>query len=184
MAFFQGTTFLLTSFPLSSRRLGGSVITQASSDPLKVAPNELGFLLTAAKVHGQGLAVNVLAPVKYELAYSYHQTLSGQSDADIQAIGLQAAGRNVAGSLLSSLEDSVLRKWIISALSRSVASHIFVFNTARWGIKEGPVADSEDLLDDDEPTTVKRNSTDSMSMNIPAPMKTDEEFMSHTRAQR
>src|SRR3546814_12461871 len=45
-------------------------------------------------------------------------------------------GGRMVGSLLTSLEDPVLSKWIIVALALSVGLNGYLFNVARWGIKD------------------------------------------------
>ncbi|GKT48777.1 3-hydroxy-3-methylglutaryl-coenzyme A reductase [Colletotrichum spaethianum] len=174
MASIDGTSSLLTSLPLWSHSLGSSVSTHLSVDPFKVAPNGLDFLLNAAKLSDQGLAVTVLRPIKYELTYNFDQPGSGQPGANLSGVDLHNAGRIVAGSLLSSLEDPVLHKWIIGALSLSIAFNVYLFNAARWGIKDDPIADNETSLDDVAPRAEKTRSSDDFASAL-TPTETEDE---------
>ncbi|KAH6989869.1 hydroxymethylglutaryl-coenzyme A reductase-domain-containing protein [Ilyonectria destructans] len=171
----EGTSFLLTSLPMWSRRLGSAVITHPSVDPFKVAPNGLDFLLNSAKLSGQGLAVSVLRPIKYELADPSNQTGSSQPGVDISGFGLHTAGKLVADSLLNSLEDPALHTWIMGALSLSVAFNVYLFNAAKWGIKDDPVGKDEDPLDEKTLTPTERISANDAPVPPYTPTETEDE---------
>jgi hydroxymethylglutaryl-CoA reductase (NADPH) len=129
-----------------------SVITPPPMDPFKVAANGLDTIFAMAKENRRPTVVTVLSPIKYELEYpSVHyaaethrknksgrsaNSVNDQSPADDYSMG----GRVVEG-LLSSLEDPVLSKWIIVALAISVALNGYLFNAARWSIKDPLVPD-------------------------------------------
>ena len=118
-----------------------SVITSPPMDPFKVASNGLDYIFESAKVHDQATVVTVLTPIKYELEYpSIHYAHSNKSDQgkgivddDFSEYGM--SGRMV-DSLLKSLEDPILSKWIIVALVMSVVLNGYLFNAARWSVKE------------------------------------------------
>ncbi|KJZ78592.1 3-hydroxy-3-methylglutaryl-coenzyme A reductase [Hirsutella minnesotensis 3608] len=138
----------LWSFRTWAAGLGG-VISNPPVDPFKVASNGLDAILAAAKASNRTTLVTILTPIKYELAYpSIHYALSspachgdlsmcdGMNQLDSYGVG----GRVVDG-LLKSLEDPVLSKWIIVALALSVGLNGYLFNVARWGIKDPNVSD-------------------------------------------
>lgn len=135
----------------------GGVITPLPVDPFKVASNGLDDILFNARTNHKETVVTVLTPIKYELEYpSVHYDLEratsakGKADASGPLEGYGVAGR-IAGGVLKSLEDPVLSKWIVVALTMSVALNGYLFNAARWGIKDpnmpdGPI-NSKDLAE-------------------------------------
>ncbi|WYZ40563.1 hypothetical protein EsH8_IV_000904 [Colletotrichum jinshuiense] len=173
MASIGGTNSLLTSLPSWSHRLGSGAIAHLSVDPFKVAPNGLDFLLKAAKLGDRGLAVTVLSPIKYELASNFDHPNSVQPGANYNGVDLKTAGRIVAGSLLGSLEDPVLHKWIISALSLRIAFNVYLFNAARWGIKDDPIGNNETRLDDNA-SRVEQNSSNNIFASTLVPTETQD----------
>jgi hydroxymethylglutaryl-CoA reductase (NADPH) len=120
-------------------------------DPFKVAANGLDAIFESAKANGQSTVVTVLSPIKYELEYpSIHyaaKTSRGQKgnhprgDSEGDLTDNFGMGGRVVDSLLKSLEDPVLSKWIIVALAMSVVLNGYLFNAARWSIKDPQVAD-------------------------------------------
>lgn len=120
-----------------ARGLGG-VVTSPPVDPFKVASNGLEFVLESAKAEGRETVVTVLTPIRYELEFpSVHYDLPQQLDNvggdDITELGY---GGRMVGGILKSLEDPILSKWIVVALALSVALNGYLFNAARWGIKD------------------------------------------------
>ncbi|KAF5021136.1 hypothetical protein F66182_6836 [Fusarium sp. NRRL 66182] len=123
----------------------GGVVSPLSVDPFKVASNGLDAILATAKADNRPTLVTVLTPIKYELEYpSIHYALdspiNGNGPAYDDAFhhhfqGYGVGGRMVGG-ILKSLEDPVLSKWIVIALALSVALNGYLFNVARWGIKD------------------------------------------------
>ncbi|KAM5343523.1 hypothetical protein ACJ41O_012060 [Fusarium nematophilum] len=122
----------------------GGVVSPLSVDPFKVASNGLDAILAAAKANNRPTLVTILTPIKYELEYpSIHYALASSlngSGPDIddgfhpfQGYGV---GGRMVGGLLKSLEDPVLSKWIVVALALSVGLNGYLFNVARWGIKD------------------------------------------------
>ena len=130
--------------------LSGGVVSSPPIDPFKVAANGLATILEAAKASGKPTLVTVLSPIKYTLEYpSIHYALTGSiggvksgSFSNLDGYGV---GGFVVGSLLQSLEDPVLSKWIIAALALSVGLNGYLFNVARSGIKEVIVAESQPI---------------------------------------
>ncbi|KAI2618938.1 3-hydroxy-3-methylglutaryl-CoA reductase [Hypomontagnella submonticulosa] len=128
----------------------GGVVSSPPLDPFKVASNGLDEILFTAKSHAKPTVVTVLTPIKYELEFpSIHYaeppltTGEGQEEKDgsyAQLHGYGVGGRMV-GSLLTSLEDPILSKWIVVALAMSVALNGYLFNVARWGIRDPNLPD-------------------------------------------
>jgi hydroxymethylglutaryl-CoA reductase (NADPH) len=118
------------------------LVAQPPVDPFKVASNGLEAILASAKANNQEIVVTVLTPIKYELEFpSVHYALPpAKSGADDQLEGYGVGGRMVGG-VLKSLEDPVLSKWIVIALAMSVALNGYLFNAARWGIKDPNIPD-------------------------------------------
>lgn len=109
----------------------GGVVASPPIDPFKVASNGLDVLLSTAKAQKRETIVTVLTPIKYELEYpSIHYALP------TARINTHGAYGYVGGRILKSLEDPILSKWIIVALALSVALNGYLFNAARWGIKD------------------------------------------------
>ena len=121
-------------------------------DPFKVASNGLDMILSFATTRDTPTVVTVLTPIKYELEYpSIHYALptgrsdGGQSPEDdgFDHFDNYGMGGRMVGSLLKSLEDPILSKWIVVALALSVALNGYLFNAARWGIKDPNLPDHQ-----------------------------------------
>ncbi|KAH8194001.1 hypothetical protein TruAng_011838 [Truncatella angustata] len=117
----------------------GGIVTAPPVDPFKVAANGLDEVLFLARGHGRTTVVTVLTPIKYELEFPsihYAEPPKGEDGEELsQLVGYGMGGRMV-GSLLTSLEDPILSKWIFVALAMSVALNGYLFNVARSGIKD------------------------------------------------
>ncbi|KAL2137264.1 hypothetical protein VTI74DRAFT_4995 [Chaetomium olivicolor] len=128
-----------------ARGLGG-VVTLPPVDPFKVASNGLDMVLEAAKAEGRETIVAVLTPIRYELEFpSVHYDLPHKDvKSDEEVFGElpdYGVGGRMVGGILKSLEDPILSKWIVVALAMSVALNGYLFNAARWGIKDPNVPD-------------------------------------------
>lgn len=132
---------VLTSLSSWTGGLGG-LIANPPVDPFKVASNGLDTILAQASASGHETIVTILTPIKYELEYpSVHYALPPVKDADADNdLGYGMGGRMVGG-ILKSLEDPVLSKWIVIALAMSIFLNGYLFNAARWGIKDPNVPD-------------------------------------------
>lgn len=131
-------------------RAGGlaGVVSTPPLDPFKVARSGLDEMLFTARSHNLPTVVTVLTPIKYELEFpSIHYavpsvpsntTATGDLYVQLRNYGV---GGKVVGSILTSLEDPVISKWIVGALIISVALNGYLFNAARWGIKEPSPSD-------------------------------------------
>lgn len=174
-----------------------SVMTPPPMDPFKVAANGLDAIFESAKVSGQSTVVTVLSPIKYELEYPsvhYAATTSrgqkGNRSSDViegdltESFGM---GGRVVDSLLKSLEDPVLSKWIIVALAMSVVLNGYLFNAARWSIKDPQIAEhpvdpvalgkAEQFNAPQTPALQKGEFGESVpsSASLPTPATTDDE---------
>lgn len=117
------------------------VLAPTPIDPFKVAENGLDSIYVFAKSKKMEIFVTVLPPIKYELEYpSVHyseaEDESGLFDIEYTDQFLNAVGGRVIEGVLKSLEDPVLSKWILIALTMSLILNWFLFNAARWSIKE------------------------------------------------
>ncbi|KAK5001890.1 hypothetical protein LTR28_012109, partial [Elasticomyces elasticus] len=129
-----------------------SVVTQPPMDPFKVAGNGLDHIFGQAMSQKKSITVTVLAPIKYELQYpSVHYALPSESewsffDGDYTEGVFSTVGGRVVEGVLKSFEDPVLSKWIIIALAMSLVLNGYLFNAARWSIKDAEQhADASDV---------------------------------------
>ncbi|EPE09559.1 3-hydroxy-3-methylglutaryl-coenzyme a reductase [Ophiostoma piceae UAMH 11346] len=140
---FRSADSTLSSISAMAGGLSG-VVASPPVDPFKVASSGLDILLAAAKEADRETIVTVLTPIKYELEFpSVHYALpsTGLGGSEIYDLSYGAVGGRMVGSILKSLEDPVLSKWIIVALALSVALNGYLFNAARWGIKDPNMPD-------------------------------------------
>lgn len=119
-----------------------NVLTPTPIDPFKVAQSGLDDIYHRAKEQQIATIVSVLPPIKYEL-----RKIHGQNDnIDIggsifdfdypdHLLDSMVGGRVIEG-VLKSFNDPVLGKWIIVALTMSLVLNGYLFNAARWSIKE------------------------------------------------
>ena len=109
-------------------------------DPFKVAENGLDSVYVSAKSQMTETLVTVIPPVKYKLEYpSVHYAAPEESrtfDIEYTDQLLDAVGGRVIESLFKSIEDPIFSKWIIAALTLSIILNGYLFNAARWSIKE------------------------------------------------
>lgn len=128
-----------------------NVLTPPPMDPFKVAQNGLDQIYSSAKSRGMTTLVTVLPPIKYDLDYSemtesFDETSGSILDADYADFSLDAViGGKVVESILKSLEDPVLSKWIVVALTMSLVLNGYLFNAARWSIKEPQSSHEQDI---------------------------------------
>lgn len=131
-----------TGLPLLSRV--SNVFAPTPIDPFKVAENGLDSIYVSAKSQMMETVVTVIPPIKYKLEYpSVHYAALGESrtfDIEYTDQFLDAVGGRVIESLLKSIEDPIISKWIIAALTLSIILNGYLFNAARWSIKEPEVA--------------------------------------------
>ncbi|TKA63426.1 3-hydroxy-3-methylglutaryl-coenzyme A reductase [Cryomyces minteri] len=119
-----------------------SVVTQPPMDPFKVAGNGLDTIFASAKNRNVATTVTVITPIKYELEYpSVHYASPEDSDwsffdGEYTDQLFSAMGGHVVEGVLKSFEDPVLSKWIIIALAMSLVLNGYLFNAARWSIKD------------------------------------------------
>ncbi|CZT46968.1 probable 3-hydroxy-3-methylglutaryl-coenzyme A reductase [Rhynchosporium secalis] len=114
-----------------------SVMTPPPMDPFKVASNGLDAIFEMAKSNDRSTVVTIIAPVKYELEYPsvHYGNMGSWAPQETQKAEHSEYGR-VVDSLLKSLEDPILSKWIVFALALSVILNGYLFNAARWSIKD------------------------------------------------
>ncbi|KAI4165968.1 MAG: hypothetical protein LQ342_000399 [Letrouitia transgressa] len=119
-----------------------NVLTPLPMDPFKVAQNGLDSIYGTAKVQGKTTIVTVLPSIKFDIRPAYGDVEFEMAnnpvlDADYadQLLDIVVGGRVIEG-VLRSLEDPVLSKWIVAALTMSLVLNGYLFNAARWSIKE------------------------------------------------
>lgn len=104
-------------------------------DPFKVAGSGLEAIFEQARKSATPTQVTVFTPIKYELEYpSVHY-----GEPTLSETGSHLGGNistQLVDGVLKSLEDPFLSKWIIAALVMSVVLNGYLFNAARWTIKE------------------------------------------------
>ena len=112
------------------------VLTSPPIDPFKVAENGLDYIHTIAEKSRKSTVVTILPPIKYELRSSAAIERSDSFfDSEYDHL-LDSVGGRVIDGVLKSLEDPILSKWIIAALMISLALNGYLFNAARWTIKD------------------------------------------------
>jgi hydroxymethylglutaryl-CoA reductase (NADPH) len=140
-------------------------------DPFKVAGSGLEHISEQAKSTGISTIVTVLMPIKYELNYPSIHYAGPIMSGDESAFGANISTQLVDG-VLKSLEDPFLGKWIIAALVISVVLNGYLFNAARWTIKEPHKA-----LEPPSPSEVQDGAPSMTtsrvpSMHLPTPPRT------------
>lgn len=115
-----------------------SVVMQPPMDPFKVAGNGLDRILTNAQNKKSSTIVTVFAPIKYELEYPSVHYSSGEESPRLFDGGNedQMLGGKMIESVLRSFEDPILSKWIVITLVMSLVLNGYLFNAARWTIKD------------------------------------------------
>ena len=121
------------------------VLNSPPIDPSKVAQNGLDYLHSTAQSEDRATVVTVLPPIKYEFrAPAIAEETESIFDGDFDYL-IDSMGGRVIDGVLKSLEDPVLSKWVIVALTLSLVLNGYLFNAARWSIKE-PKANSDSLV--------------------------------------
>ena len=137
-----------------------SVVTTPPIDPFKVAEKGLDYIYMTAKQNQRTTIVTILPPIKYELhepsAQAYNEGLGSNLEVDYTDLLLDGVSGRIIGGVLKSLEDPVLSKWIIVALTMSLVLNGYLFNAARWSVKEVRIP-QEHFLDGPKPTKVEPN---------------------------
>ncbi|KAI9730668.1 MAG: 3-hydroxy-3-methylglutaryl-coenzyme A (HMG-CoA) reductase isozyme [Cirrosporium novae-zelandiae] len=120
-----------------------NALSPSTIDPFKVAENGLSAIIASAKANKLETLVTVLPPIKYELHYALPYTGNADVfDSDYAEPFFDAVGGRMFESILRSFEDPVLSKWIVVALTMSLVLNGYLFNAARWTIKDTPQTDS------------------------------------------
>lgn len=178
-----------TALPVLSRF--SNVLASAPIDPFKVADNGLDSIYVSAKSNKMETLVTVLPPIKYKLEYpSVHYANSdhsGKFDIEYTEQFLDVVGGKVLESLLKSVEDPVISKWIIAALTLSIVLNGYLFNAARWGIKEpeeaspkaAPIVETPKILVEykDDGTKRTKEEREAMLKEKKASLLNDEELI-------
>ncbi|OJJ02418.1 hypothetical protein ASPVEDRAFT_132429 [Aspergillus versicolor CBS 583.65] len=157
-----------------------NVFAPTPIDPFKVAENGLDTIYVEAKSQKMETIVTVVPPIKYKHEYpSVHYAKLGESQSlEIEYTDqlLDAVGGRVIDGLLKSIEDPVISKWIIAALTLSIVLNGYLFNAARWSIKEPQSTAPK------EP--VKPKVYPKVDLNPPGPKKSMEECEAMLKAKK
>ncbi|KAL3465494.1 hydroxymethylglutaryl-coenzyme A reductase-domain-containing protein [Aspergillus heterothallicus] len=157
-----------------------NVFAPAPIDPFKVAENGLDTIYVSAKSQKMETIVTVVPPIKYKLEYpSIHYAKFGDGQAfDIEYTDqfLDAVGGRVLDGLLKSIEDPIISKWIIAVLTLSIVLNGYLFNAARWSIKE---PQSTAAPPPPEPKVYPQ-----VDLNPPGPMRSMEECEAMLKAKK
>ena len=148
-----------------------NVLTPPPMDPFKVAQNALDSIYDAAKQGQHSTLVTVLPPIKYDLSLPFLENdaedLTGSffdgdyADQLLHMVG----GRKVVDGVLKSLEDPVLSKWVVVALTMSLVLNGYLFNAARWSIKDHRTPQEARVEPvSDEPVIQQRHAEPSQSL--------------------
>lgn len=108
-----------------------NVLMPTPVDPYKVAQNGLDFISGLAKEQQSSKMVTVLPPIKYEF-----KSIQSEADFDSLLDIDYVMGKTVIEGILKSMEDPILSKWTIILLTLSLVLNGYLFNAARWSIKE------------------------------------------------
>ena len=111
------------------------VLTSPPIDPFKVAENGLDHIHAMANANHKSVVVSILPPIKYELRSTVSDEHDPAFDREYDHL-LDTMGGRVIEGVLKSLEDPILSKWIIVALTISLALNGYLFNAARWSVKD------------------------------------------------
>lgn len=114
-----------------------NVLSPTPIDPFKVAENGLDTIYVLAKSKKLETYVTVLSPIRYTLENSFAVDDELGFFDDYNQI-LHSMGGHVIESIFQSLEDPVLSKWVLIALTLSLILNGYLFNAARWSMKETP----------------------------------------------
>ncbi len=149
-----------------------SLLAPTPIDPFKVAENGLDAVYVSAKSKRIETFVTVLPPIKYELEYPsvhYSQAEEEMGIFDIEYTDqfLNAVGGRVIEGVLKSLEDPVLSKWILIALTMSLILNWFLFNAARWSLKEPQTQNRVPPVEPPPPLRPARNSLPAIDDQAP-----------------
>ncbi|KAL4911792.1 hydroxymethylglutaryl-coenzyme A reductase-domain-containing protein [Aspergillus aurantiobrunneus] len=157
-----------------------NVFAPTPIDPFKVAENGLDAIYVSAKSQKMETMVTVVPPIKYKLEYpAVHYAKLGESQSlEIEYTDqfLDAVGGRVLDGLLKSIEDPIISKWIIAVLTLSIVLNGYLFNAARWSIKE-PQA-----ITPKEP--VKPKVYPKIDLNPPGPKRSPEECEAMLKAKK
>jgi hydroxymethylglutaryl-CoA reductase (NADPH) len=125
---------------------GNSMVSEMNV--LQVAGKQLEQLLASR----EALTVTVLQPIMYQLQHgsifpsSVLEAAQGyrpNSAYENAELFLEGPGSKMVDSILRSLNDPVLGKWIIAILIISLALNGYLFNAARYSVKEPDTEKSE-----------------------------------------
>ncbi|RKF57697.1 3-hydroxy-3-methylglutaryl-coenzyme A reductase [Erysiphe neolycopersici] len=161
-----------------------------SVDPFTIASNGLHSMLESARNQGRAIVVDIFEPINYQLENS-SEVLKSQSRNNDYSVNLNGkyinlneygiSGRTIT-SILGSLEDPALSKWIMLALAISIAINAYLFNAARWSIQHPlQISSNQDI----DPNTTKDNqivSLDSRLSHSDSKLQSNKNSWSHSEA--
>ncbi|KAK6338707.1 3-hydroxy-3-methylglutaryl-coenzyme A (HMG-CoA) reductase isozyme [Orbilia brochopaga] len=122
---------------------------QAKTVVTRLPPSQLDAMDVARrglKTLAQTVAPETIVDVLYPITYRpiVHDDSSLPFPASKQSSNLfaeDAVGSKVMQSLLKSLEDPILSKWVFIVLAMSIVLNGYLFNAARWSVKDSHVGE-------------------------------------------
>ncbi|KAI9823256.1 MAG: 3-hydroxy-3-methylglutaryl-coenzyme A (HMG-CoA) reductase isozyme [Phylliscum demangeonii] len=156
-----------------------AVFTPSSMDPFAVAGRGLEVISRASVQQQRPTVVTVLAPIKYLRQHAAERHPAASPVAGQRGIPVDAGdddregffdgmGAKMVDSLLKSLEDPVLSKWIILTLGMSLVLNGYLFNAARWSIKDAQTHDDSERRSPAATESAESPSSPSSSTRSPA----------------
>ncbi|KAK6344740.1 3-hydroxy-3-methylglutaryl-coenzyme A (HMG-CoA) reductase isozyme [Orbilia javanica] len=121
-----------------------SVVTPINPSQLNALSIAKRGLESIAESAAPGTIVEVLHPVIFRTILHDDSSLpfpNNQQNADL--FTEDAVGSRVMQSLLKSLEDPILSKWVFVVLAMSIVLNGYLFNAARWSVKDTHVGEVE-----------------------------------------
>lgn len=133
-----------------------TVVSTSQLDGFSVASKGLSAL---AKYSAPGTVVDVLHPIVYRvLVQEASEDETGLpypgSQHSSNLFNKDAVGSRMMESLLKSLEDPILSKWVFIVLALSIVLNGYLFNAARWSVKDAHVSEVIPEIPRSEPARI------------------------------
>ncbi|KAK6340171.1 3-hydroxy-3-methylglutaryl-coenzyme A (HMG-CoA) reductase isozyme [Orbilia blumenaviensis] len=135
---------ILNTVILPFRDHAAAVVTPISPSQLNVASVAKRGLELIAESAVPGTIVEVLHPIAFRpIVHDESDLPFPASKQNSNLFTEDAVGSRVMQSLLKSLEDPILSKWVFIVLAMSIVLNGYLFNAARWSVKDSHVGEVE-----------------------------------------